>query len=337
MHIKAPLLDVRDVEPLVRAGADEFFCGVENRSWRRRFRGMSLNQRSGAANFQSLKEFSRAAKKAHRLGARIHVAVNAFFFLAEQYQAAETMVSDVRDAGADAVIFADPVLLRRCRSRGLPASAAVIGCDGVVFNSAAAAFYRRLGARRIVFPREMTIEEMRMVIGREPGLEYEAFIINDLCFFVDGFCSFCKDQFNDAGTRLRPVKGLYVFKGMDTTSRGAAGGCRTVFSRQPVSHAGRPLGRPGRFSFWRKKVIDGCGACAVYALQQAGVSSLKVLDRNLPLGRRVVATRFIAAACRRAAAAADRQQFIDGCRGDFRRTFKAACSPYDCYYPDALK
>lgn len=42
-----------------------------------------------------------------------------------------------------------------------------------------------------------------------------------------------------------------------------------------------------------KKHIEGCGACAIYDFKKIGISSLKILDRNLPSEEKVKAAKFI--------------------------------------------
>lgn len=339
MHIKVPLVSCSEVDVLVDAGANEFFCAVEPLSWRRRFKYLNLSQRTGRANFPILAEFERAVRQAHRRGAKVHAAVNAFFYLPQQYKAAAGIIEDLCRSGADGIILADPVLLSVTRSSfGLRGKEVIIGCDAAVFNSSSVKFFRTLGATRIVFPREMTLAEMHAVIRQDTSLEYEAFIINDLCFFVDAFCAFCKDGLQGVRRKGRACRGLSVFEAADTFDRGSAGGCRTRFCSSRVDLRNGRKSREGNFSFWPRKHIEGCGACAVWGLERIGVRSLKVLDRNLSLSDRLRATRFVAQALAQSSLAASRADFQRSCRASFRRTFGVSCAPgTDCYYPDALE
>ena len=68
--------------------------------------------------------------------------------------------------------------------------------------------------------------------------------------------------------------------------------------------------------------------------KKMGITSLKVLDRNLPAEEKIRATIFIKEAldmlnCDNYG----KEEFINECQKLFRRTFKVKCSRYDCYYP----
>jgi putative protease len=343
MKIKSPLSNKKETEPLCRAGAQELFCGIEPYGWRKRYKDFCINQRSTGANFTKLSDLEKAVSIAHRYRTKVHVAVNAFFYLEEQYKMAQRIIKDIWDIGADGIILADAALLLRLNAnRGKPnllkEKDIVIGCDGTIFNSAAARFYKRLGITRVVFPRAMTIGEMKEAIASERSLEYEVFIIHDLCFFVDGFCAYCKEQAGNLKKEGRGRRNAYFFTASRLPRRGLGGGCRTPFRRQRVSlESHRQIGAIKPFSFWMKKHIQGCGACAIYDLKRIGVASIKVLDRNFPLEEKVKATTFIKKSLDllkdKGISKAD---YIDRCKGLFKETFKVSCNRYDCYYPSVF-
>ncbi|MDD5477759.1 MAG: U32 family peptidase [Candidatus Omnitrophica bacterium] len=331
MKIKSPLTHKKEVAPLCAAGADEFFCGIEPYSWRKRYEDFSLNQRSTGANFTKLADLEKAIQVAHRYKTKVHIAMNAFFYLAEQYKAAQTIIKDVLDIGADGIIFADPGLLRSCGA----GKDVIAGCDAAIFNSAAVKFYKNLGATRIVFPRSMAIEEIKDVVEADNSLEYEVFIIHDLCFFEDGFCAYCKEQAGSVKKEGRARGNAYFFTVSRLPSRGYGGGCRTSFKRQKISVAdNKQIGKIKPFTFWMKKHIEGCGACAIYDFKKIGITNLKVLDRNLPTEDKIKATAFI----RKSLIFLEnsnisKTDYIEKCKELFKNTFKIKCNHYDCYYP----
>ncbi len=356
MKIKSPLTHKKEVAPLCEAGADEFFCGIEPYNWRKRYADFSINQRSTGANFTKLAELEKAIQVAHRYKTKVHVAMNAFFYLEEQYKIAQTIIKDVLDIGADGIIFADPCLLsanlresnadrresidansRECKDY-LKGKDIVIGCDAAIFNSAAVKFYKRLGATRIVFPRSMTINEIKDVVEADNSLEYEVFIIHDLCFFDDGFCAYCKEGSGGIKKEGRRRGKVYFFSASRTPRRGFGGGCRTPFRRQKISVASnKPLGKIKPFTFWMKKHIEGCGACAIYDFKKIGISSLKILDRNLPAEEKVKAVKFI----KESLGFLEnkeilKKEFVIRCQDLFKKIFKKKCSYYDCYYPSVF-
>jgi putative protease len=347
MKIKSPLTHKKEVKPLCEAGADEFFCGIEPYNWRKRYKDFCINQRSTGANFTKLADLEKAIQIAHQYKAKVHIAVNAFFYLEKQYKVAQTIIKDVLDIGADGIILIDPGLfpasaLPRSRNDSndknlLKGKDVVAGCDTVIFNSAGVDFYKKLGATRVVFPRAMTITEMGEVVESDRFMEYEVFIIHDLCFFEDGFCAYCKEQSGSVKKEGRARGNAYFFSASRLPARGYGGGCRSSFRRQKISVSNnKQIGKIKPFTFWLKKHIEGCGACAIYDLKKIGITNLKILDRNLPTEEKIKATAFI----RKTLGFLEggnipKTDYIEKCKEFFRQTFKIRCNKYDCYYPDA--
>ncbi|MFC1623909.1 peptidase U32 family protein [Candidatus Omnitrophota bacterium] len=339
IKIKSPLTDKKEAGKLCQAGADELFCGIEPYGWKRNYRNFAINQRVGSANFSKMRDLEEAVNTAHRYGVKVHVAVNAFFYMEEQYSKAIDLIKDILDIGADGIIFADIGLLLNIDKKLFRGKDIVIGTDAVVFNSQAVDFYSSFGASRIVFPRAMTLDEIRDVTEKAKNLEYEVFIIHDLCFFVDGFCTYCKEASGQIEKSKDINKDIRFFSSSRPLIRGYAGGCRTRFSCQRILTANEKHAKIMKdFRFWDKKHIQGCGACAVYDFKKIGITSLKVLDRNLPTEEKIKATKFI----KELLDILDkndssREEFIENAQKLFRRTFRTRCSRYDCYYPSVLK
>lgn len=338
MKIKSPLTNKEEVRPLCEAGADELFCGIEPYSWRKKYRDFCINQRPSGANFTGQADLEKAISIAHGHKVKVHVAVNAFFYLEEQYERAKQIISDVFDMGADGVIFADPALLLNIDKSLLKAKDVVVGTDAVVFNSSAVKFYKRLGSTRVVLPRAMTINEMKEVIEYDKRMEYEAFIIHDLCFFVDGFCAYCKEGSGEVKKEGRERQKVSFFSASRVPQRGFNGGCRTRFRGQKIFFRNNGQACRARpFTFWMKKHIQGCGACAIYDLKKAGVTNLKILDRNLPAQEKARATLFIREALDLLEKdSISKEDYIMKCKGFFKKIFKVKCNRYDCYYPSVF-
>ena len=170
-------------------------------------------------------------------------------------------------------------------------------------------------------------------------MEHEVFIIHDLCFFEDGFCTYCKEASGGIKKEGRRKGKVYFFSASRTPRRGFGGGCRTRFRRQKISLSNnKQIGKIKPFEFWMKKHIEGCGACAIYDLERIGVESLKVLDRNLPTEEKIKATKFIKSSVELLQNNKDivKKEFILRCKDLFKKTFKKKCNYYGCYYPSTF-
>lgn len=344
MKIKAPVINKEEAMRLCEIGVDELFCGIEPSYWRKRYKCFSISQRPTFANFTRLSGLEKAIDIAHRHKTKVHIAVNAFFYLEEQYDMAERIIKDVLNIGADGIIVADAAILLKLNKDLLKGKDVIIGCDAVVFNSAAVRFYKDLGATRIVFPRSMTISEMREIAASDASMEYEVFIIHDLCFFEDGLCASCKEASGSIGLR-KDKKGnekIDLFSGPLISApillRGYLGGCRDRFQQQKVStRDDKDIGSARPFYFWDKKHIQGCGACAIYDFKKMGIASLKILDRRLPLEEKIKAVKFIKKCSDLLLkGSVDKNNYIAKCKELFKKTFRAECNLYDCYYPSVF-
>ena len=339
MKIKSPLTDKKEVESLVEAGADEFFCGIEPIEWRRKFRDFSINQRSTHANFTRLIDLEKAIIRAHSLKAKVHVAINAFFYSEEQYKNAILIIKEVLRRGADGIIFADLGLLINVPASLLQGKHTIIGTDMVIFNRQAASFCKRLGAKRIVIPRSITIDELKDVVTNAGDMEYEVFIIHDLCFFEHGFCAYCKEASGMPKKQARLRKKVYLFSASRLMARGFEGGCRSRFSCLKVSlNTHKRIETMRNFHFWTNKHIDGCGACALYDFKKLGIKAVKVLDRNFPTQEKIRATMFIRKSLDFLKdTQISKDDYMQKCRELFKKTFGSKCDKYDCYYPSVFR
>ena len=334
MIIKAPLSDKEEVKSLCQSGAGELFCGFEPVKWSSLYGDLCISQRTRKANFSDLKDLEKAVLLAHRQKVKLHVALNGFFHSNRQYAICRKIIKDVVEIGADGVILADPALVFASDSKYLAGKDIIAGTDAMVFNSWAVSFYKRIGATRVVLPRSLTLPEISDTISRDPRMEYEAFIMNDLCFFEDGLCTYCKEQSGGTEKIGKNIKGLDLLVSSRITTRGSAGGCRSVFKRQKMSSPGhKPIGERHKFSFWGKRAVEGCGACALYDLSRMGVTTVKVLDRNMPLKEKVRSTLFIKRSLDFLQKDLSRAEFSRKCKKLFKKTFGRHCSYFECYYP----
>ena len=133
----------------VDCGADEVYLGYT-----------SFGARASAVNFDK-EALTRAVVYAHLHHTRVHVTVNILVKPGE-WQAVRQVLTDVQDAGADAVIVQDlgvAALVRRDFPRlQLHASTQMALC-----SAAGAQMAARLGFDRVVLARECGLQEIRRV------------------------------------------------------------------------------------------------------------------------------------------------------------------------------
>lgn len=310
MKILAPLRHSDEVAPLLEAGADEFFCGVSPPGWEARFGRAWANRRAPqSAGVQDLADFDRIIAQA--AGRPVQVALNAPCYPPGAVELLAAFGAQLLEQGASGLIVADTDLLLALVEAG-HARQLHLSSLATCTNAGSARFYQNLGISRIILPRHLTLSEIEAILI--PGLEFEAFLLNDGCVFEEGLCAtthaagvFC--SLDGQGTEGVSPEALERYDFWKWTLNHC--GCRTG--------NGYPLGP--------------CALCAIPRLLESGITSFKVVGREASLERKQASVRIAAEALRMARAGSapdDIQNKVVGLRG-----WPQMCAErHLCYYPD---
>ncbi len=345
MHVLAPFSLKSEVVPLVAAGANELYCGVVPEELSQRWGTLELlNRRRGYdANLWSFADLREAVVAAHECGVPVFVTLNRHY-PEDLYPLLHEMLARLREVDTDGVVVVDLGLLQLLREQAYGFRHVIVGTGGATLNAETVAFYGALGATRIVLSRHLTVPEIVDITAHnDAGLELEAFVLNGLCPFEDGFCTFYHGheppRHLGEGVDWRPIERSY-----DPVFEGA--GCRINFVHRRLDVAGgaEPTGAGCETfaSFAHDRSDESrtggtdCGACAILALTQASLTSVKIVERAFSTDRKVRCTRFVRAVVD-LAEAADPPAYAEFVAEVRRRyaTFTGGreCSGYECYYP----
>jgi U32 family peptidase len=311
MKILAPLRDSSEVEGLIEAGADEFFCGLTPPEWDSRFPGTWTSRRSNSsAGVAGMEEFSRIIARSQ--GRPVYVALNAHSYPAGAVAYLAEFGERLLDMGAGGLIVADMELIltlaEKVEGRRLHLSSLA-----TCLNSESASFYRHLGISRIVLPRHLTLNEIEAV--QAEGVEIEAFILNHGCVYEEGLCA------------TTHAAGPFCMQdGEGETAISAETRERYAFWKWTLNHCGCRTGKTGF-------PLGPCGLCAIPRLLAAGVASLKVVGREASGERKVAAVR-IAAHALRLARSGGLPRDISEAVAELRGMPEMCKEKHLCYYPD---
>ncbi len=270
MKIVAGMGSIDEYERFVEAGADEFFCGYVPYSWSKKYGTiMPLNRREvlcynvqlGA--FSELEILSDMIKKYKK---PVHLTFNSLYYLPEQYLEIADIIRQCMSLGFRSYIIADPALLVYLRENNVDCEIHLSGETGEV-NSQMANFFAEFGLKRLIFHRKNTFQDMASVTEKCKKIsEFEAFILNEQCQFTGAFCN-----------SLHCDEMGYL--------------CRVPYqigtiSREEAENATENLIAEVRET--EKNYDDtgylcgetGCGLCALYQLQKAGITHLKLVGRG---------------------------------------------------------
>lgn len=248
MKITAGLGTLEQYDAYVEAGADELFCGVVPFEWLEKYGVMlPLNRREVLlypTQIASMEDMRLLSRMAERDRVPVAVTMNSFCYNPEALSDAARLMEELTQMGFTRFIVSDPALLLK-----LPAGCtAHISGEWGEMSRASMEWFRNKPVSRVIFHRKVTIPEMAACASVLPDLEYEAFLMNERCFYTGAYCNSLHCDELPHICRIPWVMG------------GA---------EEPV--AAEEAARGGS---------DGCGLCAIEALWKAGITHLKIVGRG---------------------------------------------------------
>lgn len=173
-ELLAPAGELAAIEPLIEAGADAVYAGLE---------GMSSRPQS--ADF-SMEEIRLALDMCHSHGVRLHVAINGGIPEAKL----ETVCSFLQELNAmrvDAVIIADWGILQ-CAREYLPDCEIHASTLTGVYNVETIRYLKELGVCRVVMSTNLFLDEIADLVRAAPDMEYELVADGGVCFNDNRIC-----------------------------------------------------------------------------------------------------------------------------------------------------
>lgn len=192
----------------------EFFCGYMPHWWVEKYnnsktfellRNLStpINNRNGVgANVLDSLELKKIVQLSKERNARIFLVLNAKYYPEYVYVDLKRYIEEVIDAGIREIIVCDIGILAFLQEN-YPEIKVTISCLNQVTNTMAVDFYLNFeNVKRIVFPRHMSVPEIKTIANKHKKIEFEFFVFSNKCLYDDGFCRgvheftpICKDLF----------------------------------------------------------------------------------------------------------------------------------------------
>lgn len=136
--------------------------------------------------FNRIENLVLAAEKAHRLGKHLYLACN----IAPHNDKVRSFVRDMTEVLAiqpDALIMSDPGLIMLVREQW-PDMPVHLSVQANTVNYMAVKFWEKLGVKRIILSRELSLDEIEDIRQRCPDIELEVFVHGALCIAYSGRC-----------------------------------------------------------------------------------------------------------------------------------------------------
>ena len=165
--------------------------------------GPAFGARQAAGN--SVEDIRQLCTYAHRFGVRIYATVNTLL-QPEEVSEARSLVKQLEEAGVDALIVQDPLVLEMSDSLVMHAST-----QCAIRTPEKARGLESLGFGRLVLEREMSLEQIRAIV-QSVDTEIEFFVHGALCVCYSGQCylsEYLTGRSANRGACAQPCRNLY--------------------------------------------------------------------------------------------------------------------------------
>ena len=195
-----PASSLEVLKTAVLFGADAVYIG-----------GEAFGLRAKAKNF-SKEEMKQGIEFAHTHGVRVHVTAN---ILAHTYDldGARNYFEELKELKPDALIIADPGMFTLAREI-CPEIDIHVSTQANNTNYMTYRFWHKLGAKRVVSARELSLAEIKQIRENIPeDMEIESFIHGAMCISYSGRCllsSFLTGRDANKGACTHPCRWKYA-------------------------------------------------------------------------------------------------------------------------------
>ena len=174
-ELLVPASSLEVLKIAVLYGADAVYIG-----------GEAFGLRAKARNF-SMKDMEEGIRFAHAHGVKVHVTVNILAHNRD-LEGVRTYLTELKALAPDALIIADPGVFTMAREI-CPEIDIHISTQANNTNYETFLFWHRMGARRVVTARELSLSEIREIRAHVPeDLEIETFVHGAMCISYSGRC-----------------------------------------------------------------------------------------------------------------------------------------------------
>jgi putative protease len=266
--ILSPVTSLRGAVEVIAAGADELYCAVQIP------KAVHLLNRPARCCVPTYEELGAIARYAQTEGVGTVVTLELPFI--SEFMAAQMRdhISSCVSEGIDALIVGDVGLIRLIKDMGLDVPVYASTLLGAM-NCKAVEFIHRLGVKRVIPDRHLTIEEIGEMVRRNQEVEIEVFVHGVGCSNINANCYLELSRVpRDAYGKVTSPTNLAIHP------------CRLPFDVYEFGDRKRKLARA--------PILDAftfCSLCQLPELIDTGISGIKIVGRCMPLSYQVKATK----------------------------------------------
>lgn len=249
VELLAPAGDMERLEAAIKFGADAVFMA-----------GDSFGLRANAKNFDR-EAMKKAVDYAHDNGVRVHITMNIVPH-DDDMIGLEDYLKYLNEIGVDALIISDPGIFSIAKE--LTDIELHVSTQASVTNTATVNFWHKMGAKRVILARELSLEEIIEIRNNTPrDLEIEVFVHGAMCISYSGRCLLSN-----------------YMTGRDANRGDCSQACRWKYSIQEENRPGEyyPIEEDGSGTY----IMNSKDLCLIDELDKlidAGIDSFKIEGR----------------------------------------------------------
>ena len=174
-ELLAPAGTMKNLHYALAYGADAVYAGMPR---------YSLRVRNN--DFNALEQLKQGIDETHKQGKRFYLASNVL----PHNSKVKTFLNDLEpiiELHPDALIMADPGLIMMVRERW-PELVVHLSVQANTVNYASVRFWEKMGVKRVILSRELSLEEVEEIRQQCPDMELEVFVHGALCIAYSGRC-----------------------------------------------------------------------------------------------------------------------------------------------------
>ncbi len=174
-ELLAPAGNLEKLKAAINFGADAVYIG-----------GSKLNLRAFADNFTN-EQLIEGVEFAHSRGKKLYVTLNVFPHN-EDLEGLEDYLIELDESGVDAIIVSDPGIIMIAKET-VPNMEIHLSTQANTVNWKTCEFWHKMGVKRVVLARELSLEEITKVQNKIPEtMDLEIFVHGSMCMAYSGRC-----------------------------------------------------------------------------------------------------------------------------------------------------
>ncbi len=184
----------------VKNGANAVYFGVKG-----------FNMRDLGTNFKT-GELKKLMTFLHKNNVKGYLALNTIVF-DKELKKVESILKKAKQVKVDAVIVSDLAVLSLTKKHGL---IPFLSTQASVANSLALKEYKKMGIKRIILARELSLKQIAEIKKSAKDMEIESFVHGAMCISVSGRCFLSHELFGTSANRgrcLQPCRRAFFLDG----------------------------------------------------------------------------------------------------------------------------